>query len=174
MLNFPIPENEDERLAALHRYQVLDSPPEAAFDTITRTLSKLLDVPIALVTLLDHDRQWFKSRHGLEETTETPRDQAFCSHTIMRDEVFIVPDAHDNPKFRNNPLVTGPPYIRFYAGAPLITPDGFRLGSLCAIDRRPRKGLTDDEQDDLVDLADLVVDQIELRSLRNALMTGRQ
>lgn len=174
MLNYPIPEDEDDRLAALYRYHVLDSPPEAAFDTITRALSKLLDVPIALVTLVDRERQWFKSRHGLEETSETPRDQAFCAHTIMRDDVFIVPDARDNPRFRNNPLVTGPPHIRFYAGAPLITPDGFRLGSLCAIDRRPRKGLTDDEQDDLVDLADLVVDQIELRSLRAAMMERGQ
>lgn len=166
MLNYPIPDDEDRRLEALYRYNLLDSPPEAAFDTITRVLSRLLDVPIALVTLVDRDRQWFKSRVGMEDVAETPRSHAFCAHTIMRDDVFLVPDAAADPRFSDNPLVTGPPYIRFYAGAPLVTDEGFRLGSLCAIDHRPRRGLSDEQLDDLVDLAELVLDQIELRRLR--------
>jgi GAF domain-containing protein len=129
---------ELERRAALGSYQVLDTSPEPAFDRIVRLAALLLDVPIALISLIDAERQWFKSRYGLE-APETPRALAFCDHAIRGSDVMIVPDAGKDPRFRDNPLVTGDPNIRFYAGAPLVTPGGFALGTICAIDRTPRQ-----------------------------------
>ena len=157
----PTPGNEVARLARLRDYGVLDTPAEAAFDRITRLASTMLGVPIALVSLVDADRQWFKSRVGLE-TTETPRRDAFCAHAILHDAVMVVEDAVQDERFADNPLVVGEPNIRFYAGAPLQTADGFRLGTLCAIDTVPRR-LSNAQMEMLKDLAAIVMDEFELR-----------
>ena len=134
------PTNVDEmrRLAALRQLGVLDTLPEAAFDTITRTAAQLCGVPIALISLIDAQRQWFKSNLGLPGVTETPRDVAFCDHAIRDEALFEVPDATLDARFAANPLVTGRPDIRFYAGAPIVLPTGERIGTVCVIDRAPR------------------------------------
>ena len=153
---------EPERLQALYTYDVLDSPPEPSFDRLTALAARLFDVPIALVSLVERDRQWFKSAHGLC-ATETSTSVSFCKHTLSGDQVLVVPDAALDIRFADNNLVTGPPYIRFYAGAPLITPDGYNLGSLCIIDRKPRAELSSADRRTLQDLADIAVDELELR-----------
>ena len=130
------PHDEAERLSALSRYAVLDTEPEPAFDRVTRLVSRALDVPIALISLVDADRQWFKSRVGLT-VSELPRDTAFCAHAIVGDGTLIVPDALGDARFRDNPLVQGPPRVRAYAGAPLRTSAGAAVGTLCALDTRP-------------------------------------
>ena len=160
-MNAPIPTNEIERISALKSYGVLDSAPDEAFDRITRLLAAQLDVPIALVSLVDEDRQWFKSRFGLD-AEETPRDVAFCAHAICGDSIFAVPDALADPRFSDNPLVTETPGIRSYYGAPMRTADGYNLGSLCVIDMKPRE-FTDPQLRLLTDLAGVVVDLLELR-----------
>lgn len=132
-----IPEDEPERLAALRRVEILDTASEEFFDSIARLVAELCGAPISLVTFVDADRQWLKSRVGLN-VCETRRDVAFCAHAILQPELFVVPDALADPRFANNPLVTGEPYIRFYAGAPITTGDGHRLGTVCVIDRQPR------------------------------------
>ncbi len=157
----PSPMNEEARLAALRRFEILDTPPEAAFDQITRLAAKLLGVPIALISLIDEKRQWFKSRVGLE-ATETPRADAFCHHALTSDKVLVVPDASIDERFATNPLVTGDPNIRFYAGAPLRTPDGLALGTLCVIDRKART-LSVQDQETLRALSEMVMAQIESR-----------
>jgi PAS domain S-box-containing protein len=149
------------RLAALRRYEILDSASEAAFDDLAFVAAQLCATPIALISLVDDQRQWFKSRIGLK-VEETPQEIAFCAHTLETQDVFEVPDAVDDARFRDNPLVTGPPRIRFYAGAPLITPDGFNLGTLCVIDRVPRR-LTGAQRDALLRLGRQVVSLLELR-----------
>lgn len=133
-----IPEDETRRLAALCELGVLDTPPEERFDRITATARLLFDVPIVLVSLIDEKRQWFKSRQGLD-ACETARDISFCGHAILGNDVFVVEDTRQDPRFLDNPLVTGEPCIRFYAGAPLANPDGMKLGTLCVIDRKPRE-----------------------------------
>jgi len=133
----PIPDNEAERLAALHALLILDTPPEQRFDKITRFASTEFDVPIVLISLIDAGRQWFKSRVGLE-SCETGRDVSMCSHAILQPDIMVVHDTLLDARFADNPLVTGEPGIRFYAGAPLAMPSGMRLGTLCLIDRRPR------------------------------------
>jgi PAS domain S-box-containing protein len=154
-------DEELARLASLRALGVLDSPPEAVFDDITRLAARLVDVPIALISLVDAERQWFKSKVGLD-VCQTSRDLAFCDHAIRGRELFIVPDASKDSRFSNNPLVTGEPLIRFYAGAPLITQSGHAIGTLCVIDRRPRD-LSAEHKDLLRILARQVVSQIELR-----------
>ena len=134
----PTPLALQRRLAALLAYDILDTPPETQFDDLTRVASFICQTPIALLSLLDEKRQWFKSRVGLE-AAETPIEQAFCIHAIEKREVMIVRDARADSRFSANPLVTGAPHIRFYAGAPLITSEGVALGTLCAIDQRPRE-----------------------------------
>ncbi|HEY0191871.1 MAG TPA: diguanylate cyclase [Kofleriaceae bacterium] len=157
----PRPPDEDARLRALRSYGILDSDVEPSFDRITSLVARVLDVPIALVTLIDAERQWFKSCAGLGGS-ETERDLAFCSYTILRDEVLVIPDAYEDGRFAHNPYVTGEPFVRAYAGAPLRTPEGYRIGSLCAIDRKPRQ-FTADQLATLVDLAQIVIDEMELR-----------
>src|SRR5579883_2960814 len=131
----PIPNNEVQRLKRLLELGVLDSEAEPAFDALTRAASLLTAAPIALVSLVDSERQWFKSNTGLEGTTQTPRDVAFCAYTILGDQPFVVPDTLKDPRFADNPLVTDAPHIRFYAGVPITLNDGLRMGSLCVIDR---------------------------------------
>lgn len=128
----------DQRLEALAAYDIIDSPAEQAFDDLTRLTSFICGTPIALVTLLDARRQWFKSARGLD-ATETPIKQASCAQAIEQEQVFIVDGASQDERFARNELVTGEPHIRFYAGAPLVTPSGVPLGTICAIDRVPRK-----------------------------------
>jgi len=155
----PKPANEKLRLKTLRGLGLLDTAPEARFDRLTRLAKHLFDVPIALVSFVDDTRQWFKSRQGLE-ACETPRDVSFCAHAIHGDDVVEVVDASEDPRFAENPLVTGAPHIRFYAGAPLISSEGHGLGTLCVIDRQPRR-LNADERLALRDLADLVMLEIE-------------
>lgn len=161
MKSAPIPENEDERLAELLSYDVLDTEAEQLFDDLTSLASQICETPIALISLIDPDRQWFKSRVGLD-AQETSRDIAFCSHAILQDEIFEVPDAAEDPRFHDNPLVTGSPDIRFYAGAPLITPSGHAIGTLCAIDKKPRQ-ITDEQRASLKTLSKAVVAHLELK-----------
>ncbi len=158
----PLEDQEQNRLAELQCFNVLDTPAEPGFDGITRLASQIYDVPIALVSLIDESRQWFKSRVGLD-ATETPRDISFCTHAIQYTGPFIVGNAVEHDLFRNNPLVTGEPFIRFYAGAPLLVSNGQNLGTLCIIDHQPRVGFTEADAECLVDLAKLVVGQLELR-----------
>jgi signal transduction histidine kinase/DNA-binding response OmpR family regulator len=153
---------ERQRLAALQAYRILDTPPEESFDRITALATTLFHVPVSTISLIDESRQWFKSRIGVE-ATETPRNLAFCSHAIRADEVLVIPDATQDERFRANPLVTGGPKIRFYAGAPLITPTGERLGTVCIIDFQPRASLTEAERANLERLAAIVVDELEFR-----------
>ncbi|WP_217424901.1 GGDEF domain-containing protein [Pandoraea soli] len=161
------PLDETERLAALRRYEILDTPPEPAFDRIVRLASYLFGAPMSLVSLIDESRQWFKARQGID-TPQTPRSMAFCAHAILGDDVFVVTDARADRRFADNPLVTGEPNIRFYAGAPLRTPEGHRLGTLCVMDRRPRT-LDDEKRALLADLSALVVDALELRRVNQVL-----
>jgi signal transduction histidine kinase len=163
MISPPIPQNDAERVAALRRYCVLDTLAEPAFDRMTRIAQHVLEVPTVLVSLIDSDRQWFKSRIGLD-ATETPRNISFCGHAIFHRQLLVVPNALQDPRFADNPLVVGPPGIRFYIGAPLINADGFALGTLCAIDYSPRPTPTQDRIDVLRSLADAVVDALELRA----------
>jgi PAS domain S-box-containing protein len=151
MLETLLASNEAQRLAALHGLAILDTPPEERFDRITRTAARLFDVPIALISLVDADRQWFKSCVGLS-VSETSRSVSFCAHTILGADVLLIPDTHDDPRFVDHPWVASAPHIRFYAGCPLLTPDGSRVGTLCVIDWRPRR-FSEDQRQSLRDLA---------------------
>ncbi len=165
-----LPGNEKERLEALRQTGLLDTRPEDEFDSLARIASVICDTPMASITLVDERRQWFKANIG-SEATETPRDVAFCSHTILQEDLFIVEDATLDPRFSDNPLVTGEPKIRFYAGAPLTTADGFHLGTLCVIDRLPRR-LTQVQCEALTLLARQVNKQINLRRQQKALQSA--
>ncbi|WP_020469992.1 sensor domain-containing diguanylate cyclase [Zavarzinella formosa] len=157
----PVPPNEAARLQALYSFDILDSEAEQAYDDITRLAARLCNTPITVVSLIDGHRQWFKSKVGLD-ASETPLDVAFCTHTILEHETVIVPDATKDPRFCDNPLVTGAPDIRFYAGAQLTTPDGFNLGTLCVVDMIPRE-FTPEQKADLEALARQVMAQFVLR-----------
>lgn len=151
MLQAPLPENETQRLAALRSLGLLGTAQEQRFNRITRSAARLLSVPMATITLLDAERQWFKSRYGLF-MNETPRQVSFCGHAILGEGLLVVPDTLEDERFRDNPLVTGQPHIRFYAGRPLATPSGMRLGTLCVMDREPRS-LSGEDRLALEDLA---------------------
>lgn len=157
-----MPAVETERLAALRRYKILDTDPEQAFDDLALLASQICGTPIALITLVDTDRQWFKARVGLS-VRETSRSVSFCAHAIHHRGLFVVPDAREHGEFRQNPMVVGDPHIRFYAGAPLITHDGHALGTLCVVDRVPRT-LTRDQTDALEALKRQAEAQLELRA----------
>jgi diguanylate cyclase (GGDEF)-like protein len=162
MLSVPIPANEKERLTALQSYEVLDTTCEAAFDNFTHMAAQLTACPISIITLVDRERQWFKSKIGID-MVQTPREEAFCAHAIANpQETLIVPDAWQDERFAQNPVVLGGPLIRFYAGVPLVNPEGAALGTLCVIDREPR-ALTDTQAQTLRRLADAVMTTLELR-----------
>ncbi len=161
----PLPPDEPRRLAVLRELCLLDTPADRVFDLITQLAARTLRTPIALVSLIDEQRQWFKSRIGLE-ATQTPRSQAFCAYAIHSPDLLVVADARKDPRFRDNPLVTGPPFIRFYAGAPLMLADGTGLGTLCVIDTEPRHDFDAQSRLTLQELRDLLLLRIE--TLRNA------
>ena len=163
----PLPPDESARLDALRRYDVLDTASEDAFDDLTCLAAKICGAPIALVSLIDSRRQWFKAKVGVA-ACETSRDMAFCAHTILQRAILEVPDALADPRFATNPLVTQDPFIRFYAGIPLVTPEGHALGTLCVIDRVPRQ-LTSDQRQALTILGRQVVNLLELRLRRTLL-----
>lgn len=163
-----LPKNESARLEALRRYDILDSGVEQAYDDLTRLAAYIAGTPIALISLVDEHRQWFKSKVGLE-VSETPRDQAFCAHAILKpEETLVVPDAKRDARFADNPLVTGGPGIRFYMGTPLLTPDRQALGTLCVVDREPRQ-MEPERVAALETLSRQVVAQFELRRVAAAL-----
>ena len=137
MIKPPLPANESERLAALGRYLILDSEAEKAFDDIVWLVSHICRTPISYISIIDKDRQWFKSQIGLS-VTQTPRDIAFCAHAILQTDTMVIPDALQDHRFSDNPLVVSDPHIRFYAGTPLLARDGLPVGTLCAIDHTPR------------------------------------
>lgn len=162
-----MPSQEAARLEALKQYQILDTPSEQAYDDITALAAYICDVPIALISLVDSDRQWFKSKVGLE-ARETSRDVSFCAHAILNEGMLVVKDAAEDERFLDNPLVTCAPNIRFYAGVPLVTPEGQAIGTLCIIDDQPRE-LSDYQTKTLEALARQVVVQLELRRVSSQL-----
>lgn len=158
----PVPKNEMARLRELDRYKVLDTPPEKKYDGITKAASLICSAPIALISLIDANRQWFKSKTGLD-VSETPRDISFCQFAIQGQEILIVEDTSKDERFQKNPLVSGSPFIKFYAGAPLLTPSGIAVGTLCVLDTVPR-GLDSKQLEALRALADSVVAYMELEA----------
>ena len=168
----PFPKDEKKRLKVLWQYEVLDTVPEELFDDLTELAARICEAPIALISLVDEKRQWFKSKIGTT-VSETSRDVSFCAYAITQSDLFIVPDATLDERFADNPLVISDPKIRFYAGAPLITPDGHALGTLCVIDTVPRE-LRPDQKQALRILARHVVSQLEVRRRSRELADARQ
>ncbi len=161
----PVPDREEARLASLQRLRVMDTVEEKVLDNLTELAATICQTPISLISLVDEKRQWFKSHHGLS-TRETPRRDAFCAHAIIANELFVVPDTLQDSRFVDNPLVTGAPDIRFYAGAPIMVDDGLNVGTLCVIDRKPRQ-LDEHQRRSLEILRDAVAAHLELRRARH-------
>jgi diguanylate cyclase (GGDEF)-like protein len=173
MLAAPIPENDHDRLASLSRMQLLSTPREADLDRIVRVAQKHFHTKMALISLLDRDRQWFKAKCGLD-ASETDRSISLCGHAILGDKPFIVDNALEDPRFSDNPLVTGPPHIRFYAGQPLTNQEGFKIGTLCVISTQPRQ-MTSEEQETLQDmgrLAEIVLENRRLSETQLSMLTA--
>lgn len=171
-MSAPSPDkHEKQRLKVLWQYDVLDTMPEAMFDDLTELAANICEAPMALISLVDEERQWFKSKVGMT-LQETTRDISFCAHAIQQPDLFIVPDATKDERFARSPLVTAEPGIRFYAGAPLITPDGYALGTLCVIDKVPRE-LSTAQKRALLILSRHVVAQLELRRRTRELAEAR-
>ncbi len=167
LVSAPAPRTELQRIDALHRLGILDTEASEAWDALARLASTICDTPIGLVSLVDQDRQWFKARVGLD-AEETPRDQAFCAHAILDEDIFTVADATQDARFSDNPLVTGDPDIRFYAGMPIKAPDGHALGTICVIDRKPRI-LSHDQEESLRQIGRQAEELLRMRSLAIAL-----
>ena len=163
---------EKKRLQVLWQYEVLDTVPEEVFDDLTELAARICEAPIALISLVDEKRQWFKSRIGLT-MQETSRDVSFCAHAIRQPDLFVIPDATQDERFSSNPLVVSDPKIRFYAGAPLVTPDGHALGTLCVLDTVPRE-LRHEQKQALRVLARHVMSQLELRRHARELAATRK
>jgi len=153
---------EAARLQAVNRYEILDTPPDGTFNRITALASKLFNVPIAIISLVDHDRIWFKSAHGLEGVRQVDREPGLCASAVLSNDVYLVENAVEDPRCLTNPLVCGEFGLRFYAAAPLHTADGYNLGTLCIIDRKPRY-INNDQKEMLQQLAAIVMDEMELR-----------
>jgi GAF domain-containing protein len=169
----PLPPNEAARIKALRRYQLLNSLPEEVYDDITRIASEICGTPIALLTLVDENRQWHKAKQGID-LKEIPRENSFCAHGILEpDRIMVVPDARYDKRFFDNPLVTGDPSIVFYAGVPIVSTEGYPFGSLCIIDNRPRE-LSDSKLESLKALAKLVQTNFELRITKMELEESRE
>jgi GAF domain-containing protein len=155
------PTTEAARVAALNRYAILDSEPEQSFDDLVTLAAHICQTPMAMLSLVDDHRQWFKSKYGVQ-VRETPRDSSICAHAIKQGDLFIIPDTLKDDRFRENPLVTGEPHIRFYAGTPLVNEDGYALGTLCVVDREPRE-LDAAQKEAISALGRLALRQMELR-----------
>lgn len=162
-MTYPKSVDDRQRVEALHDLSILDTSSDVNLDRVTRMCQLIFDVEISTISFVDEDRQWFKSYPGLD-VCETEREVAFCNYTIMSDNIFEVPDAAQDPTFANNRLVTGSPFIRYYAGAPLIF-QGMRLGALCLIDSRPREALSVGQREILVELAHMVVHEVSTNRL---------
>jgi GAF domain-containing protein len=158
----PIPRNEEARRESLRQYQILDTEAEKIFDDITQLVASICDTPIALLTFIDGDRQWIKSSNIPLPVRQTMRNASFCAHAICQDELFVVPDALLDDRFADNPAVLGEPKIRFYAGMPLITPEGYALGALCVVDHSPRQ-LSEDQKTKIHALAQSAMLLLEIR-----------
>jgi diguanylate cyclase (GGDEF)-like protein len=158
-----LPDDEDRRIFALHALQVLDTPPEERFDRLTRLARRAFGMPIALISLVDRERQWFKSVAGAD-VRETPRSVSFCGHAVLSDNTFVIEDALADARFADNPLVTGPPHVRFYAGQPLVSEEGYKLGTFCIMDKKPRR-LSTEDMAMLQDLAALAQDELAVVDL---------
>lgn len=160
--SYPVPADEVPRLAELRRYEILDTPPERALDDIVRLAASLFQVESSTISLIDDDRQWFKAKFGTE-TCETGRSEAFCAHTILSKEVLVVLDSSEDPRFSTNPLVIGPPFIRFYAGCPIPSPDQYNIGTLCLLDSHPRTGFGKQDRKQLAALTEIAAAEINKR-----------
>ena len=167
----PIPANERERLSALQQLKILDTSIETSFDEITTIAAEVCETPIALVSLVDESRQWFKSSYGLE-AKETARDVSFCGHAILQDQLFEIPDSSTDDRFKDNPLVLGGPKVAFYAGVPLLTANKLAIGTLCVIDNKPKK-LNDFQRRVLLVLGNQVSHLLEIRRLSNLLSEAK-
>jgi signal transduction histidine kinase len=166
-LKAALPPNESQRLETLRRYQILDTATEEVFDGITRLVAFICKTPIALISLVEEDRQWFKSAVGIGDVSQTSRDVSICAHAILQPDLFVVPDTQQDARFADNPLVTAPDGVRFYAGAPLKSSDGHALGTLCLLDRTPRE-LTPEQRDALKTLSQAVMALLDLRRANHA------